>query len=308
MNKISVVVSAFNEEKNLSACLESLAWADEIVVVDNESTDKTAQIAKKYTKKLYSQKNDPLQIDVQKNFGFTKATHEWVLSLDADERISPELSHEIKKVIADTQANGFKIPRKNIVFGKWIEHSFLWPDYQVRLFKKGKGRYASSQVHQQLQVEGTVDTLESPLLHENYQSISQFLQKMDKYTDNEANSLFEKNTHFHWIDAARLPVRDFLKTFFLQNGYKDGLHGFVFSTLQAFYTFLVWAKVWEKQGFVQVEGDNFLTELFSEWKKLHAEVSYWFFTTLIAEIKNPVTKAKLHIQKKIAERNTKRQS
>jgi glycosyltransferase involved in cell wall biosynthesis len=306
MNKISVVISAYNEETSLSACLESLSWADEIVVIDNSSTDKTNQIAKKFTKKVFTQANNPLNIDVQKNFGFTKATSNWILSIDADERVSQELADEIKKVVQDTVHAGFQMPRKNIVFGKWIEHSFLWPDHQLRLFRKGKGQYTSGQVHQQMQIEGSIGMLENSLLHENYQSISQFLQKMDRYTENEANSLLEKNTHFHWIDAVRLPIRDFLKTFFLQNGYKDGLHGLVFSTLQAFYTFLVWAKVWEKQGFVQVNDEHFIQDLFTEWKKLHEEIQYWFYTTLISEIKNPITKTKLKLQKKMAERKTKK--
>lgn len=303
MNTISVVITAFNEEKNIEECLKSLSFADEIILVDNSSTDSTVEKAKKYTKKIYTQKNDPLNIDTQKNFGFGKATSDWILSLDADEIVSPELVKEIKQQINESSFDGFKIPRKNIIFGKWIEHSFYYPDYQTRLFRRGKGEYKSKQVHQQLQVDGQIGTFNSPLIHNNYQSISQYLQKMDRYTENEAAALFKTNTHFHRLDAITLPIRDFMKTFFMQEGYKDGIHGLVISSLQAFYTFLVWAKVWEKQGFVSTNGDQkFVTEIFHEVKKLQSELWYWFLTILIKSTPNPIHQTKMRVQRKIQQK------
>lgn len=190
------------------------------------------------------------------------------------------------------------MPRKNIIFGKWIQHSLWWPDYQTRLFRKGKGRYQTEKVHQQLQVEGSIGTLTHPLIHENYQTISQYLVKMDRYTENEAKALLAQNTHLHWSDTIRLPVRDFLKTFFLQQGYKDGLHGLILSTLQAGYSFLVAVKVWEKQGFVAEKNPHFLEEVFVLWKGLHKEVLYWFYTELAKQVGNPVTKIKYRVLKK----------
>ena len=178
--KISVVISAYNEERLLEECLASVQdFADEIIVVDNSSTDRTKEIARKYTKKVFTQKNDPTSIDLQKNFGFGKATNEWILILDADERLTPELIEEINDVLRrnPSEIQAYRIPRKNIIFGKWIEHSLWWPDYQVRLFRKGKGQYAAEKVHQQLQVQGEMGTLKEAFLHENYQSISQYLQK-----------------------------------------------------------------------------------------------------------------------------------
>jgi len=157
MNTLSVVITAFNEERKIKECLESvkdLAW--EIIIVDNSSTDKTVDVAKKYTQKIYSQKNDPQNIDIQKNFGFSKARGEWILSLDADERVIPELAEEIRGEI-EREENGVKgyfIPRKNIIFGKWIEHTGWWPDYQLRLFKKGKGKYQQRHVHQNISLDG----------------------------------------------------------------------------------------------------------------------------------------------------------
>ena len=122
MNKLSVVVTVFNEEKNIERCLKSLRFADEIVVVDNSSEDQTLSLAKKYTDRVYSQKNDPKLIDIQKNFGFKKATGDFILSVDADEEVSEELSREIKKILKETpeNVNGYLVPRKNFIFGKWI--------------------------------------------------------------------------------------------------------------------------------------------------------------------------------------------
>src|SRR3972149_5537016 len=127
MGKISAVVTVYNEEKNIEKCLKSLKFADEIIVVDNQSEDKTADIAKKYTSKVFSRKNNPQQLDIQKNFGFEKANFEWILSIDADEEVSKELTAEIKKILGAkpssiSQINGFWIPRKNFIFGKWIEN------------------------------------------------------------------------------------------------------------------------------------------------------------------------------------------
>ncbi len=297
--KLSVVITAYNEEKLLEECLTSVEHiADEIIVVDNNSTDKTQEIARKFTKKIYTQPNDPANIDILKNFGFKKATGEWVLSLDADERVTPELATEIRTALSTKAFSGYKIPRKNIIFGKLIEHSLWWPDHQVRLFRRGKGEYKAEKVHQQLQVIGEIGILTAPLRHENYQSVSQYLQKMDRYTENEANALLRDNVHMHWVDSLRLPVRDFLKTFFLEQGYKDGLHGLILSVLQSGYSFLVFAKVWEKQGFKEENEKNFLSQVFALWKSLQKETAFWFFTELANQTKNPMKKIKYRILKK----------
>jgi glycosyltransferase involved in cell wall biosynthesis len=301
MYTLSVVISAFNEEENLASCLNSVVFADEIIVVDNSSTDKTAEIAKKYTKHVYSQKNDPLNIDLQKNFGIGKATGDWILLLDADEQIPPELEAEIKQLmIASPSHAGYEMPRKNMIFKKWIQHSLWWPDYQLRLFKKGKGKYESQAVHNRIKVEGETGKLNNPLLHENYRSISQYLQKMDRYTENEAIAAFGRNEHFAWIDAVRLPARDFLKTFFLQEGFKDGFHGLVLSMLQAFYMFLVVTKVWEKQGFPEKTEKQFLPVLAKELTKLGTEFSYWFAHTRYQETRDPAEKISSFIKRKHA--------
>ena len=137
------------------------------------------------------------------------------------------------------------------------------------------------------------------MLHENYQTISQYLQKMDVYTENEANAYLAQNSHFIWVDAIRIPVRDFLKTFFLQEGYKDGFHGLVLSILQGFYMFLVITKVWEKQGFREENPDSFLRTLAAEFETLYKEITYWFLTSLSHVSKNPMEKISYKFKRKI---------
>ncbi len=310
MNKIrlSVVISAYNEEKNLEGCLRSVEkLADEIIVVDNSSLDDTAKIAKKYTDKVYQQKNDPRKIDEQKNFGFSKATGDWIFSIDADEKVTLELGSEIKKSLdKDKNADGYWIPRKNIIFGKWIKSDMWWPDYQLKLFRKGAGSFRKNDVHKALEVIGATQKLENPLLHNNYSTISQYLVKLNNYTDIEAENITSGNYTFSWLDAVRFPVDDFVKTFFLQKGYGDGLHGLVLSMLQAFYMEVVFAKIWEKHKFVEIENQNFLQEVNKELKKSKDKVKYWFTTALIRNSNNPIKKIALRAIRKITTSDLKK--
>jgi len=202
MGKLSVVISAFNEEKKIEDCLKSVSFADEIIFVDNSSTDQTLKIAKKYTPKIFVRENNPM-LNINKNFGFSKAKNDWILSLDADERISPELAKEIQSSIINHKSSvaGYWIPRKNIIFGKWIEHTGWYPDYQLRLFKKGKGRFEEKHVHEMIKLEGEAGKLESPIIHYNYENISHFLKKTLLYAENEADQLIEKGYNFSWQDC-----------------------------------------------------------------------------------------------------------
>lgn len=286
MPKISVVISAYNEEKKIKDCLESLKnLADEIIFVDNSSQDKTQQIAKKYTDKIFTVPNDPVMLNKNKNFGFTKATGEWIISLDADERLTDELKGEIKEKIKKTKNSAFEIPRKNIIFGKWIEHSIWWPDYNLRLFKKGKGKFPLKHVHEKIEVEGEIGKLDNPLIHHNYQTVSQYIQKMDRtYTESEAENFIKSGKQVYWYDALRWPISDFIKTFFFQKGYKDGLHGLILSQLQAFYSLVFFAKVWErKEKFKDLTPNNFLEETLREFSKLLLDMKYWINTALMEE-------------------------
>src|SRR3990172_4504796 len=156
---LSVVVSAYNEEKSLGRCLASVGFADEIIVVDNQSQDKTVEVAKKFTKKIYSQKNI-LMLNTNKNYGFGKATGDWILNLDADEEIPKDLAQEIKTIIqTKPKYAGYWIRRKNIIFGKWVTHGLWWPDKQIRLFRRGKGKFACVHIHEYVSIEGQVGEL-----------------------------------------------------------------------------------------------------------------------------------------------------
>lgn len=298
---LSVVISAYNEEKIISRCLDSIKdLADEIIFVDNTSGDKTAEIAKKYTLKVYIKPNDPINLNKNKNFGFTKATGDWILSLDADEVIPSELAGEIKKNIAKTNLNGFEIPRKNIIFNKWIKNSIWWPDYNLRLFKKDTGKFAQKHVHEKLAVVGEVGKLENPMIHYNYQTVSQFVSKLNNnYTESEAENFIKSGKKINWYDSIRWPLGDFLKTFFAEKGYKDGMHGLVLSSLQAFYSLVFFAKVWEKaEKFKDLTPDNFLIETIKEFNRASKEIKYWIYEALIYD--SPAKKYYYKLRRKLS--------
>jgi glycosyltransferase involved in cell wall biosynthesis len=167
---LSVVISAYNEEKTIGRCLKSVSFADEIIVVDNTSYDKTREIAKKFTKYVYDRPNQ-LMLNANKNYGFEKAKSEWILNLDADEEITPELAREIQKVIQDsTKEDGFWIKRKNFSYGKWIQYGLWWPDKQLRLFRRIKGKFPCVHIHEYIKVEGLIGDLIEPYNHYNYVS------------------------------------------------------------------------------------------------------------------------------------------
>jgi glycosyltransferase involved in cell wall biosynthesis len=297
MATISVVVSVWNEEKHIARCLSSVSWADEIIVVDNSSTDKTKQIAGKFTKKIFDRPNN-LMLNLNKNFGFTKATGDFILNLDGDEEIPVDLQKEIRTVINDTQSlDGYWISRKNIIFGKWIEHGIWWPDRQIRLFKREKGKFPCVHIHEYVKIDGRVGTLVNPYIHYNYESIHQYLTKIDRASSSEALSLEEMKYQVLWYDAIRFPVSDFVKIYFAQHGFKDGLHGLVLALLQAFYSFCTFAKVWETQGFT--EKDVRLQAVGQELNKNKKEIRYWFLTSRIAETRAPIQRFIRKIQRKL---------
>ncbi len=301
MQKLSVVISAFNEEEKIEKCLRSVEFADEIVVIDNDSSDKTSELARKYTSSVYSQKNDPLLIDLQKNIGFKKAKYEFILSIDADEVVSEELKKEIQNLLKGNKFKaGYFIPRKNIIFGKQIEYSGWYPDHQLRLFRKGKGEFKNDHVHEGIQVDGETEYLKEHIVHYNYESVLQFIQKnMITYAQNEANGLINKNYTLRPEDLIKIPTREFLSRFFARKGYKDGIHGLFLSLLMASSHLVVLALVWEKQGFKEVNNPNFLKEVVGELKKVQKDTNYWIHSVYIDETKNLIKKIHYKIRRKL---------
>jgi (heptosyl)LPS beta-1,4-glucosyltransferase len=294
---ISVVISAYNEEKTLGRCLESVSFADEIIVVDNSSGDRTAAIAAKYTDSVFKREN-LLMLNINKNYGFEKAKSEWILNLDADEEIPPVLAREIQALVKNSpDSDGFRMKRKNISFGKWIRYGLWWPDKQVRLFRRGKGKFPCIHIHEYIKVEGKIGELAEPYVHYNYETVSQYLTKIDRASTSESLSLKEMDYQLAWYDAIRFPLSDFLKIYFAQQGYKDGLHGLVLALFQAFYSFCVFAKTWEARGFParDVQPYAVLGELEARGK----EARYWMYTASINESKNIIVRGMLKIRRKL---------
>ena len=233
------------------------------------------------------------------NLSFEKCQSDWIFSLDADERITSQLQEEIKKVInSGSNYVAYRIPRKNIIFGKWIQHTGWYPDYQIRLFRKGKGRFLAKNVHELLTVDGPIGTLRNDIKHLHYQSVSEFIEKLNRYTDIEAEKLIKEKQMVTWKDALVFPMNEFLSRFFARQGYKDGLHGFVLSLLMAFYWEIVFTKVWErKENFRDITPDNFLSEVLKEFSKAARDIKYWIYEVLIRE--NPVKKIYYKIRREL---------
>lgn len=301
MSKISVVIIALNEEKKIGTCLESVSFADEIIVVDDGSTDKTRDIAAKFTKNIYKHTSAGF-VEPARSFAISKVKNEWVLLLDADEQIPNALAKKLSEIAEENVCDYVWIPRKNILFNKWIKSEMWWPDYNVRFFKKEKVVW-SNKIHSKPDLKGVEQKLELSedlaINHNNYETISQFLLRMDKYTAAEVES-FDKNDKINFLDAIRFPVNDFVKTFFLQKGFQDGLHGLVLSFLQAFYMEIVFAKLWEKRGFTETQNDNFLKEVSSEFVSSSHKIKYWITSTLINESKSPLRKIILKAHRRIS--------
>lgn len=243
---VSVAMITKNEEKNIREALESVRDFEEIVVVDSGSTDRTVEICKEYTDRVYQL--DWRGFATQKQFAIDNATLSWVLVLDADERVTEALKKEIVQKIKDNECDGYFIPRKNFFLGKWIKHSGWWPDYTLRLFKKDKGKMQQREVHERVVVNGKVGYLKEPLLHYTYQSLEDFIKKMQIYSSYGAVEI-EKNKPSKCKIFLKLffsPLFTFLKMFVLKKGFLDGLRGFILAVLYSFYSFLKYAKAWER--------------------------------------------------------------
>ncbi len=238
MATISVVLTTYNEEKNLPDCLESVKdLADEIVIVDGTSTDNTVQVARKYKAKVVITKN--LQnFHINKQKAIDLAAKDWILQLDADERVSKKLSSEIKSATSETKKNGYWIPRKNWFLGRFLMKGGQYPDYTLRLYRKGKGRLPQKDVHEQAVVEGEVGYLKNPLIHMADPQFSRYYKRWQRYTSFIAKQLKESNTKwYNPITALKyliiLPTWWFLLTYFRHKGFMDSWQGFVFSLFSA---------------------------------------------------------------------------
>ena len=242
--RLSVTVITFNEEAEIDACLQSLAWADEIVVVDSGSTDRTVEIARKYTEKVLH--HDWPGYAAQKNWAIDQTSHPWVLSVDADERVSEKLREEIQQALeAPSTAAGYRIPRKNFFLGRWIRYGGWYPDHVARLFRRDCGRFGERKVHESASIRGAVGTLASPLEHYTYRSLEDYLRRMDRYSTLAAEEMFEQGKRANGVDLFLRPWATFMKMVFLRQGFRDGVDGLLLGRLYSVYTFSKYAKLYK---------------------------------------------------------------
>jgi len=249
--KLSVAIATFNEEKNIKDCLESAKWADEIVVVDGQSSDKTVEIAKKYTDKVIITANKQM-FHINKNLAIDNCTGDWILQLDADERLTEELKNEILKVINSKPAeNGFWIKRKNYFLGKFLKKGGQYPDPVIRLFKKGKGRLPEISVHEQVAIEGKVGQLKNDLIHIAYPSFFSYLHRSNRYTTHDAKLMLKgevKVARPEFIQYFLIkPFSTFFNIYIRHKGFLDGFAGFVFAAFSALHHTTTYIKYKEAQ-------------------------------------------------------------
>lgn len=247
--EISVVIITYNEEKRLEGALESIAdIASEIIIVDAYSQDNTLKVAKKYAPHVFQRKWT--NFSDQKNFANSKASFPWILSLDADERISPELREEIlglKK--SEPECAAFSMPRQVFYLGKWIRHSGWYPDRKVRLFRKDKAFWEGEYIHEKLVVDGKIQKLKGVIHHLTYRNIRDHVERINKFSDLGAKKLYAQKKKCRWFHLVFLPCFRFMKSFFLRAGFLDGYAGFVIAVLHGYAVFIRYIKlreIWKK--------------------------------------------------------------
>jgi len=243
--KLTVTVITRNEAANIDACLESVAWADEVLVVDCGSADGTADLARARGARVIVR--DWPGYSAQKNFAASEAGHDWILSVDADERVTPDLAGTIRsELAADPAVAGFRIPRVTWHLGRWIRTTDWYPDYQLRLYDRRRARWKLRRVHESVEADGPVGQLRHDLQHYAYRDIAHHHETMDRYTTLAAEQMYEEGRRAGLTDLVLHPPAAFLRNYVLKGGIRDGAAGFIISSMNAYYVFLKFAKLWEK--------------------------------------------------------------
>jgi glycosyltransferase involved in cell wall biosynthesis len=242
---LSVCIICFNEGHNIGRCLESCSWADEIIVVDSMSQDNTVKIAHQYTDAVF--KRPWTGYVGQKNFALSKAHGDWILSLDADEEISTSLRKEILAEIKRTEAqDGYRIRRRSFYQGRWINHSGFYPDRQLRLFRRERGRWIGGRVHERVEIKGSIGKLKSDLLHYPYKgTISGQLQTVNDFSGLLAKDMYEKGKRYHFLLLLTRPLLKFLEVYLLKLGFLDGLAGLIIASTSSYAMFVRYVKLRE---------------------------------------------------------------
>ena len=242
---LSASIICFNEEENLRRCLESVSWVDEIVIADSFSQDRTLEIAREYTDRVFQRTWTGYRD--QKNFAMVKCEGEWILSLDADEEVSDALREEIQEEIRRPHGKeGYRMPRRSYYLGRWINHSGFYPDRQLRLFKREFGEWVGGRVHERVEVKGRVGNLKNDLLHYPYKgSISGILRKVDVFSGLAAEDMYDRGKRYRLRQLLIRPVTKFIEVYFLKFGFFDGLPGFIIAGMSSFTMFVRYSKLKE---------------------------------------------------------------
>jgi glycosyltransferase involved in cell wall biosynthesis len=245
---VSAILITKNEERNVEACLASLGFAEEIVVVDSGSTDGTEALCRRDPRVRWHLE-EWKGFGAQKNSALEKANGPWVFSIDADERVTPELTEEISRLDpGDAPYAGYRVPRRSFFGKRWVRHGGWYPDYTIRLWRKGSGRFDDRSVHEAVRVAGPVGTLRGDLLHYTYTDTSDFVERMNRYSSLGAEELLRQGKRATALDLLVRPPFTFFKMFVLRGGCLDGVLGLRLAVLYAMYTFAKYAKAWESGG------------------------------------------------------------
>ncbi len=244
---IAAVIITKDEEQNIADCLESVRWADERIVVDAESRDRTVELAKAALSPVFVRPRPGY--GPQKNFGIDQAGSDWILVVDADERVTDGLRQEIQALLAGgppADIGGYEIPRRNYFYGKWIQGGGLYPDYQLRLFRKTAGRYDDVRLHENFVLQGRRERLREPFIHYSMPTVHHHIRKMMRYTTLGADEKLKRVTHISGWTIATHHIGTVLKTLVTRGGYRDGVHGLVVAMFAGLHTFVKYAKAWER--------------------------------------------------------------
>jgi glycosyltransferase involved in cell wall biosynthesis len=254
--RISACVTTLNEERNIARCLRSVAWCDEVVVVDSLSADRTVELAREFTDRVYQ--HEWLGYIGQKNLCMDFARYPWVLFVDADEEVSPELRDEILAELSrhDGRIAGYEFPRMVCYLGRWIRHGEWYPDYKLRLFRKDAGRSEGREPHDRVVVDGPVKRLRSPLRHYTYDDLRDHLDTINRFSTITAREKYKAGARSRWVDLFFRPWARFLKAYVLRLGFLDGRRGLIIALFSAFDVCAKYAKLWERDLAASVAAKN----------------------------------------------------
>jgi len=244
--KLSVTIITKNEAADIGAALASVAFADERIVIDSHSTDDTVAIARQHTDRVIVR--DWAGYVDQKNYAASQASHDWILSLDADERVTPALADEIAATLGGSPSyQGYRIPRVTWHLGRWIRTTDWYPDYQLRLYDRRSAQWSGQYVHESVRVRGSSGRLRHELQHYAYRDIADHLETMDRYTTFAARQMYESGRRAGFVQVAGHPPLAFLRNYVARGGFRDGVAGLTISAMNSYYVFLKFAKLWELQ-------------------------------------------------------------